>query len=79
MLKFRNFVIKVFEYTILVWIIVGCLAALVLGIGMMVNPFYGSSPLMGILYIAVGFIGSFATGGAGLLLVGIYENTRRAL
>jgi ABC-type nitrate/sulfonate/bicarbonate transport system permease component len=77
MLKLRSYTIKVFEYTILVGIILGCLSALVSGVGMMISPW--GSFFMGLFVSISGVVASFAAGGAAFLLVGIYENTKKAI
>jgi hypothetical protein len=71
--RIRDLTISVFEYVILVQVILGCVASVLIGLVSALSP-YGSG-LIALATIIAGVITSLAIGGAAFLIVGIYRNT----
>lgn len=71
----RSFTIKIFEYVVLVSMIVGIIASIIIGIAQMNNPY--TPGVMGLIFMLAGIVSSLAGGGAAFLLVGIYHNTKK--
>lgn len=76
MSKVRNLTIKFFEYAVLIFMVLGILISIVVGIGYIASPYMPG--WMGLMIMIIGPVGCIASAGASFLLVGIYHNTKKS-